>query len=124
MPKKRRRRYKLLQPVSVTPTVPARVRNATTLLHWASAGFLLGVVVAFGLVLTLFTRLRLAPQTWLWLWPASMRLMLSTGLTPHQTTHLAFWLAGENGLRYGAFGVAGGVAHVVLRMLFGRRRRA
>ena len=123
MTRKRQRRYKLLDPSRHRPTAPARVENAATILQWAVAGFMLGVLVAFLLIVTLFTKIHPGRAVWLNLWPASLKLMTASGLTPHQTTHLAFLLSGENGLLYAMFGTLLGGAVVGLRMLFRRMRR-
>ena len=120
MTRKKRRRYKLLDPQKYGPTIPVRVENAATILQWAVVAFLAGVVVAFLLIVSLFTQFHPGQTLWLDLWPASLKLIIASGLNPHQTTHLAFWLAGENGLLYAVFGLLLGGAHVTLRLL--RRR--
>ncbi len=123
MTRKRRRHYKLLQPVEVTPELPARVRAIVTLVQWAFWGALAGILVSFGLILTLYARWRLSAQTWLRLWPASQRLMdAAPVLSASQASHLAVWLTLENGLLYGGIGIVLGGAHVSIRAL--RRRSA
>jgi hypothetical protein len=123
MTRKRRRHYKLLEPLAVTPELPARVRAIVTLVQWGFWGGLAGVMVAFALILTLFGHWRLSAATWLRLWPASERLLATAAsLSPTQASHLAVWLTLENGLLYAAIGLLLGGAHVAIRAL--RRRSA
>lgn len=118
MTRKRRRRYKLLEPVDATPGLPARVRAIVTIVQWTFWGGLAGVLVAFALILTLFSHWRLSAQTWLRLWPASERLLATAAsLSPAQASHLAVWLTLENGLLYAGFGMVLGGAHVAIRTL-------
>ncbi|HXR97051.1 MAG TPA: hypothetical protein VN709_04325 [Terriglobales bacterium] len=120
--RKKRSRYKLVTPTATEPQIPARVLNTVTIVQWAIWGGLIGILVAFLLIASLYTQLHISQRYWLTLWPASIRLMTATGLSAKQMTHLAFWMAGENGLIYGMIGIILGAVHVTLRTL--RRRWA
>jgi len=122
MAKKKRRRYKLLQPEPVVEQPSARVLAVVTLIQWAFWFGLAGVLVAFLLIASLYTHWRIGGQMWLNLWPASERLLSATGLTNRQMTNLALWSSVENGLLYGLIGVLVGGVHVAFRAL--RRRFA
>ncbi len=118
MTRKKRRHYKLLQPLEVTPALPPRVRAIVTLVQWVFWAGLAGILAAFGLILTLYARWRLSARTWLRLWPASQRLMdAAPSLSATQASHLAVWLTLENGLLYAGLGLVLGGAHVALRAL-------
>lgn len=119
MTRKRHRRYKLLQAEPVEAQLSTRALAIVTVVQWAFWFALAGVLVAFGLILTLFTHFRLNPQTWLRLWPASIRLMTSDPSATHMG-RLALWLTIENGLLYCAIGIVLGFLMVGLRAL--RRR--
>ncbi|HEY7838262.1 MAG TPA: hypothetical protein VIC54_06655 [Terriglobales bacterium] len=125
MTRKRRRHYKLLTPIEAAVLPPRRVEDLTTLGRWAGALFMAGVLVALLLIASLFTSLHPQPSLWLRVWPASLRLMTTPGLSGHQATHLALWLAGKNGLLYALIGILAGGVHVLIRRLFRsiRRRR-
>ncbi len=122
MGKKKRRRYKLLQPEPVVEQPSARVLAVVTLLQWVLWFGMAGVLVALLLVVSLYTHWRVGAQTWVRLWPASERLLTASGLTDRQMTNLALWSSVENGLLYGLIGVLAGGVHVGLRAL--RRRFA
>ena len=124
MTRKRRRHYKLLTPIEAA-VPPRRADDLATLGRWAGALFMTGVLVALLLIASLFTSLHPQPSLWLRVWPASLRLMTTPGLSGHQATHLALWLAGENGLLYALIGILAGGVHVLIRRLFRsiRRRR-
>lgn len=119
MARKKRRHYKVLTPVPVAAG-PRRVEDLATLARWAGAFFMAGLLVALLLMASLFTSLHPQPSLWLRIWPASLRLMTTPGLGGHEATHLAMWLAGENGLLYALIGILAGGVHVVGRMLYRR----
>lgn len=118
MTRKKRRHYKLLTPVEMA--APPRAEDLLTLARWAGAFFLTGMLVALLLITSLFTALHPQASIWLRVWPASLRLMTTPGLSGHQATHLALWLAGENGLLYALIGILAGGVHVIARKLYRR----
>jgi len=120
--RKKRRKYKVVQPLAEEGVAPARVLAAVTIIQWGFWFALTGVLVAFGLVLSLYTRWRVDEQLWLRLWPSSIQLMTAAGLGKPELTKLALWTTGENGLLYGAVGLAAGGAHAWFRAW--RKRRA
>lgn len=122
MSRKKRRRYKLVQPEAVEEPLPARVVAIVTVVQWTFWFALAGVLVAFLLVISLYTHWRVGAQTWLNLWPASAKLLTANGLTDRQMTRLALWSSVENGLLYALFGILLGGVHVGFRAL--RRRWA
>lgn len=115
--RKKRSRYKLVTPTAVEPQIPARVLNTVTIVQWGVWGALIGILVAFLLIASLYTQWHISQRYWLALWPASIRLMTATGLSATQMTHLAFWMAGENGLIYAMAGIIVGGVHVTVRTL-------
>lgn len=115
--RKKRKRYKVVVAEPKVAQPPARVLAIVTIIQWTCWFALAGVLVAFFLIASLYTSLRVSPRLWLNLWPASFRLMTATGLDGHQMTHLAFWTAGENGLVYGLVGILIGGVHVAFRSL-------
>lgn len=120
MSRKKKRRYKLLEAEPLAPQVPPRVQAAVTIIQWAFYCAMAGIIIAFLLVLSLFSHFRLGQQWWLSLWPASIKLMTASGLTQSELTHLALWASVENGLIYGLIGILLGGVHVAFRAL--RRR--
>jgi hypothetical protein len=121
MSRKKRRRYKVLEPMPVEPTLPARVRAIVTVVQFAFWAGLAGILAAFGLIVTLYAHWRLSAQTWLRLWPASRRLLDSAAaLSPSQASHLAVWLSLENGILYAGLGILFGIVYVAIGSL--RRR--
>ncbi|MGH9474829.1 MAG: hypothetical protein ACRD1C_00700 [Terriglobales bacterium] len=119
MTRKRKPHYKLLPSQPVGPQLSARARAIVTIVQWAFWFALAGILVAFFLILSLFTHYRLDPQVWLRLWPASIRLMTADP-TATKMGRLALRLTLENGLFYGAAGFVLGFLHVGFRSL--RRR--
>ncbi|MGN6594275.1 MAG: hypothetical protein ACTHJX_15380 [Terriglobales bacterium] len=122
MSRKKRRRYKLLQPEpeSGLPQLSPRAQAIVIVIQWAFWFALAGILVAFLLILSLFTHWRVSEQVWLNLWPASLRLMSAANLSNTEMSHLALWLTIENGLLYCVFGLLLGGVHVGFRAL--RRR--
>lgn len=120
--RKKRKRYKLTVPAIVEPEPPQRVVVIVTLIEWTAWFALAGVLVAFLLIASLYTSMRLGQAMWLNLWPASIHIMTARNLTPHQMTHLAFWMAGENGLLYGLIGILAAGLKVGLGLLWRRLR--
>jgi len=112
--------YKLVAPLAADAQRKRRQAGLQIILRWVLLCGVAGVLVAFGLIASVFTPLRPGAALWLELWPASLRLLTSSGLDPHQTTHLAFLLAGENGLLYSGFGVPIGAVHVLMREILRR----
>ncbi|HWG38140.1 MAG TPA: hypothetical protein VN690_10520 [Terriglobales bacterium] len=119
--RKKRRKYKMVEPVAVEAVAPARVLALVTVIQWGFWFAMAGVLVAFGLVLSLYSHWRVDEQVWLRLWPSSIRLMTASGLGPHDLTKLALWTTGENGLLYGVIGAVAGGAHAWFRSW--RKRR-
>lgn len=118
--RKKRKRYKLVEPKAEGEAIPARVLAIVLVIQWTLWLAVAGVLIPLLLLASLFTKLHLGSSVWLQLWPASARLMSAANLDGRQMSHLALWLAAENGLIYAAFGILLGLAHVGLRRL--RRR--
>ncbi|MGH9393438.1 MAG: hypothetical protein ACRD1E_04655 [Terriglobales bacterium] len=106
-----------MQPLDPEAAPPGRVLALVTVIQWGFWFGLAGVLVAFGLVLSLYTHRAVNEQLWLRLWPASMQLMTAAGMGQRELTSLALWTTGENGLLYAAIGVLAGGAYVGLRRL-------
>lgn len=123
MTRKKHRHYKLLTPLRPEAS-PRRIEDLATLGRWAGAFFMTGVLVALLLMASLFTSWRPQLSIWLHVWPSSLKLMTTPGLDGHQATHLAMWLAGENGLLYAVIGILAGGVHVLGRKLYRRWARA
>src|SRR6185312_17156793 len=108
MPPKKRRRYKLLEPLPVEQELPPRVVAVVTVFQWMLWFAMAGVLVAFCLVLSLELRWHVSTQLWLRLWPASVQLMTADPSRAHMT-RLALWTTTENGIMYGGVGVVIGL---------------
>lgn len=119
--RKKRKHYKLVEPQAEGEVTPARVLAIVLVIQWTLWLAVLGVLIPLLLLASLFTKLHLGSSVWLQLWPASERLMSATGLDGRQMSHLALWLAAENGLIYAAFGILLGLIHVGYRRLRHRR---
>lgn len=97
-----------------------RALAIVTVVQWGFWFAIAGILVAFLLILSLFTHVRVEQQMWLHLWPASIHLMMAGGASSASMGRLALWTTVENGLLYCAFGILFGFLHVGLRAL--RRR--
>ncbi|TAN20871.1 MAG: hypothetical protein EPN33_13880 [Acidobacteria bacterium] len=119
--RKKRRHYRLLEAEPVVPELSSRAQAIVTIVQWGFWFAIAGILVAFLLILSLFTHFRVDAQTWLRLWPASVHLMLAGGASQSTMGRLALWSTVENGLLYCAIGLVFGFLHVGLRAL--RRHR-
>lgn len=115
--RKKRRHYKLVAPQAAGEVIPPRVLAIVLVIQWTLWLAVAGVMIPLLLLGSLFTKLHLGASVWLQLWPASRRLMTATGLNGTQMGHLALWMAAENGLIYGGFGVLLGLGHLGVRRL-------
>ncbi|MGH9465974.1 MAG: hypothetical protein ACRD1Y_01340 [Terriglobales bacterium] len=112
--RKKQHRYKLLHPEKMPVELSPRAQAIVTIVQWAFWFALAGILVAFLLLLSLFTHYRVSVETWLHLWPASVRLMTATG---GPSKGLAIGMTVENGLLYCAIGILLGFIHVAFRSL-------
>lgn len=121
--RKKLKRYKLVTPEALgAEPIPPRVLAILLVIQWTIWLAIVGTFIPLLLLGSLFTKLHLGTSTWLRFWPASQRLLTATGLDGRQMSHLALWLAAENGLLYAAYGALLGLLHLAWRRL--RRRTA
>ncbi|MGH9417295.1 MAG: hypothetical protein ACRD01_11775 [Terriglobales bacterium] len=117
-PRRKRGRYKLLQPETVQTPVPPRVIAIAIAIQWVFWFALAGVLAAFLLVLSVYLHWHFQEETWLRLWPASLRLITGADLS----TASMVWATLENACLYAVFGLAFGALHLSFRALRHRRR--